>query len=368
MGKRVLKLDIIRIFALFCVICVHFLLNSGFYDTEVSGIKMYCLILSRSLFIICVPLFLILTGYLMNRKTISKKYYRGISRTLIVYIICSIIYSIFLKFYLKEEMTIKIFIERLLNFTGTEYAWYIEMYIGLFLLIPFLNIIFNNLSKKENQILLFTLVLVVALPSVLNIFKFDSIDWWKMPSSDKKYVKILPDWWSKIYPILYYFLGAYLYKYNVKLSIRKNIILLVVVMFLDGTFNYYRSYKTNFIWGAWNTYSSLSVFIMTFLVFNILSKIKINKSSNKIELILKVLSEATLGAYLISCMFDEIVYTKLIERVPNVFDRFYYAPIVVLIVFLSSMITSICIDILYKLICIVINKLKNILQREGKVI
>lgn len=141
MGKRVLKLDIIRIFALFCVICVHFLLNSGFYDTEVSGIKMYCLILSRSLFIICVPLFLILTGYLMNRKTISKKYYRGISRTLIIYIICSIIYSIFLKFYLKEEMTIKIFIERLLNFTGTEYAWYIEMYIGLFLLIPFLNII-----------------------------------------------------------------------------------------------------------------------------------------------------------------------------------------------------------------------------------
>ena len=30
------------------------------------------------------------------------------------------------------------------NFTACPNAWYLEMYIGLFLLIPFLNIIYNN--------------------------------------------------------------------------------------------------------------------------------------------------------------------------------------------------------------------------------
>ena len=39
---------------------------------------------------ICVPLFLLLTGYLMKNKELSIKYYKGIGNTLFVYVLASI--------------------------------------------------------------------------------------------------------------------------------------------------------------------------------------------------------------------------------------------------------------------------------------
>ena len=88
--KRDLRLDIIRLFALFCVVGVHYFLNSNFYVTPVAGIKMYVMAIFRSFFIICVPLFIMLTGYLMNKKELSKKYYKGIIKILVgLYILFS---------------------------------------------------------------------------------------------------------------------------------------------------------------------------------------------------------------------------------------------------------------------------------------
>lgn len=359
---RDVRLDIIRIFSLFCVIAVHFFLNSGFYNEIVIGKKMYIMSIIRSFFIICVPMFIMLTGYLVNGKTLSKKYYKGIIKILIIYLICSIIYSLFVKFYLKEEMTFTIFLKKLISYSGTRYSWYIEMYIGLFLLIPFFNIIINSLkSKKEYQLILITLIILIALPSILNIFKFDSIDWWKKPSISKSYVKILPAWWTSGYPVLYYFLGAYLKRYTVNINTKLNIFLLVIFTIIDGTFNFYRSFSVKYIWGSWNSYSSLFVMIETFLVFNLLLKINLNNNSIRNNL-LKSLSNACLGAYLISCMYDKIIYDKLEVLIPNVKQRFIYAPVVVLLSFTCSIITSILINTVYKYGFKLINSIKGILD------
>ena len=359
---RDVRLDIIRIFSLFCVIAVHFFLNSGFYNEIVIGKKMYIMSIIRSFFIICVPMFIMLTGYLVNGKTLSKKYYKGIIKILIIYLICSIIYSLFVKFYLKEEMTFTIFLKKLISYSGTRYSWYIEMYIGLFLLIPFFNIIINSLkSKKEYQLILITLIILIALPSILNIFKFDSIDWWKKPSISKSYVKILPAWWTSGYPVLYYFLGAYLKRYTVNINTKLNIFLLVIFTIIDGTFNFYRSFSVKYIWESWNSYSSLFVMIETFLVFNLLLKINLNNNSIRNNL-LKTLSNACLGAYLISCMYDKIIYDKLEVLIPNVKQRFIYAPVVVLLSFTCSIITSILINTVYKYGFKLINSIKGILD------
>lgn len=63
---RDLGLDITRIIAFASVPSVHFFLNSGFYDTPVLGEKMYIMVIFRTLFMICVPLFMLLSGYLMS--------------------------------------------------------------------------------------------------------------------------------------------------------------------------------------------------------------------------------------------------------------------------------------------------------------
>ena len=64
-GKRSPAADIIRIFAFFCVVSVHFFLNSKFYDYPTEGKTMLVMTICRSFFMICVPLFLLLSGYLL---------------------------------------------------------------------------------------------------------------------------------------------------------------------------------------------------------------------------------------------------------------------------------------------------------------
>jgi surface polysaccharide O-acyltransferase-like enzyme len=347
---RNITLDIIRLVALFFVISVHFFMNSKFYTVKVSGIKMLIMIIFQSLFLVCVPLFLILTGYLQNKKKLEKKYYKGIIKILLVYLIMSIIYSVFIKLFVNKPMNIKMFILNLLKFKGTDYAWYIEMYIGLFLLIPFLNIIFNKLSEKENKYLLLTLIGLVCIPSVLNIYRFDSITWFKQPCISNKYVKLVPSFWTGIYPILYYYLGAYLSKYKLNISIKKNILYIVILTILFGCFNFYRSWGHTYIFSSWNRYSSLFIFILGLLIFNLLLNIKINKPSKRVEYIFKLTTDSVLGAYLISNMFDRVVYKVLNEHVSNILNRWMYAPLAIIVVFICSLGLSICVELIYRLI------------------
>lgn len=349
-NTRNITLDIIRLVALLFVISVHFFMNSKFYSVKVSGINMLIMIIFQSFFLICVPLFLILTGYLQNKKKLEKKYYKGIIKILLVYLIMSIIYSVFIKLFVNKPMNIKIFILNLLKFKGTDYAWYIEMYIGLFLLIPFLNIIFNKLKEKENKYLLITLICLVCLPSILNIYSFDTTTWWTKPCISNKYVKLVPSFWTGIYPILYYYLGAYLSKYKLNISIKKNILYLSLLTILFGLFNFWRSNGHTYIFSSWNRYQSPFIFMIALLTFNLLLNIKVNKPSKKVQYIFKLTTDSVLGAYLISNMFDKVVYKFLNEHVVNILNRWMYGPIVILIVFICSLGLSICVELLYRLI------------------
>ena len=162
MKKRNINIDLIKCIAVFSVISVHFFLNNGFYNKIVDSSGMYIGVFFRTLFMICVPLFLLSTGYLMKDKSLNKKYYFGISRVLIIYLIDAIIYLGYKSIYYNDSFSIKHIVSSILKF-DIGYSWYIEMYIGLFLLIPFLNLIYNNLnSKKQKQILIITMLLLTS--------------------------------------------------------------------------------------------------------------------------------------------------------------------------------------------------------------
>ena len=92
MKKRNVNIDLIKCIAVFSVISVHFFLNTDFYNRTIINTNMYIAVLFRTLFMICVPLFMITTGYLMKNKMLSKKYYLGINRVLIIYLLDAILY------------------------------------------------------------------------------------------------------------------------------------------------------------------------------------------------------------------------------------------------------------------------------------
>ena len=75
--KRNPSIDYVKVWASFSVISIHFRLNvQEIIPIETFG-KWTSLFFSviYQIFIPCVPLFLIATGYLMHRKTYSLKYY-----------------------------------------------------------------------------------------------------------------------------------------------------------------------------------------------------------------------------------------------------------------------------------------------------
>lgn len=359
LDKRNTSIDLVRILAVFCVISVHFFLHNGFYNQPVVGKSMYVMCVMRTLFSVCVPLFMIITGYLMSNKTLSKKYYCGIRKTIAVFVLSGIACMIFKAIHDHAILTVKSMILGTLDFTGANYSWYIEMYIGLFLLVPFLNIIYNKLdSQKHKQILVLTLFVLTILPTIFNIFNFDTAIWWGNPTSSDTFAKLVPAWWMGIYPITYYFVGCYLKEYGLALKTKTVFFLLVLCTIAFGTFNFYRSYSTNFKSGIYVYWYGIEPFVLSVLIFVLFSRIKSGNWNLGVRKAIMKVSNLVLGMYLLSFIFDELFYPILCKNVPIMTNRLPYYFLIVPAVFFCSMFSSAIIDLADKILYYLYKKIK----------
>ena len=343
--KRKISMDLLRCFALFCVVGVHFFRNSGFYNQPLVGETMYFLTLARTFFMICVPLFLMLTGFLMCKKTLSAKFYIGIIKTLCIYALASFLCYHYNSHLLGIPFDTKEFIYGLFCFGSAKYAWYVEMYIGVFLLIPFLNSAFNSLSRKGQGALVLTMIVMTSLVSVFNYKR-----------------ELLPNFWVCLYPITDYFLGAYMREFKCKLPKWSLFLLLILCIFVSGTITFKRSYGGILFWGIWQEYYSFEVLciaVVIFLLFKDAEFKRDNKFTRSVSFILKHLSNWTFGAYLLSQIFDDMFYPMLIEKYPDIFERMYYAPAIVLLVYFCSLALSSVLNLIYWIFEALFIRVKN---------
>ena len=158
LNNRESGLDIIRVSAILFVIAGHFFfLHTNFMDTPIDDINLFFQGALMSLFYVSVPIFVLLTGYLHRRKrynVINLKTFKGIWKVINPYIFYSVLFILFKIFYLNQDFSVFQYLKSLLNFTAIPYGWYVELYIGLFLLMPFLNILFDKLETKKNRLFL----------------------------------------------------------------------------------------------------------------------------------------------------------------------------------------------------------------------
>lgn len=353
-------MDILRIVAVLCVISIHFFYHTGYYSTTADNVPMYFATVLRTLFSVCVPLFMILSGFLLCNKTLKKGYYSGIRKTIIVYILVAIACIIYKSCNGSYTLTTLTFFTGIFDFTGANYSWYIEMYIGLFLIVPFLNIIYKNLdSRKQKNILLITLIAITILPSLFNAFKFDSYEWWANPAADTDTQKLMPSWWVGIYPITYYFTGCYIREYGTKIKNVFLIIALVIAIFGFGTFNFYRCYGSTFTTANYVYWYGIEPYVMSVLIFLIISKLKLENINVKAKFVLWKISDLVLGTYLLSFIFDAIYYYEFLNKnTTDFYARFPFMPLMILCVFVSALISSGIINLIaagiefcYKKIC-----------------
>lgn len=284
-------LDIVRTLAILFVIAGHFFLNTPAKDAIFEGPSMFLQGMGRTLFLINVPLFLILTGYLNLNKTINRKYYKGFWPVIISYVFISIITVFFLEHFRHIHYSPIGWILKITDFSAINYAWYIEMWIGLFLLTPFLNILWKNIqTKRHKHILILTLYGLCALPDAFNRYG----------------VHLVPGYWELIYPCAFYYIGAYIREYSPK--IRKGFLLSFIIgcCMINPVFNtlFVKNHSMIQLVGDGNGIIGMPLAAAVFLLVydTEITKRWLNK-------ILESISKVSLDMYLASYMFDIAAYS-----------------------------------------------------------
>lgn len=244
--NRNYALDVIRALAITLVLTIH---AFSFKASEgASVLQKGILCLAK----MAVPLFLLLTGYLNCKKTVEDYYVRekwkGCFRVLLAYIALGSLCYIGLVCMGRESGVVD-YIKQTLAFKLTPYGWYIEMWVGLFFLTPFFNIIFNNLDKKSENLLLVSLLLLSSIALFVN----------------RNGNTILPSFWMSLWPVTLYFLGAYLSHNPIQVRKRVLFVVLLVVAFGEPLLNIIVHSKTYLYFGGGQ--DGIIYLISAFVVF-----------------------------------------------------------------------------------------------------
>lgn len=189
--------DIIRAVAILCVIAGHFYtVNTPYNDAPFEGASMFAQGWLKSIAsCIGVPFFIMLTGYLNCKKALTKDYYKNIKRVLVPYLVISVItWAV-----LSVDHSVTKLLLGILGFKMVGYAWYVEMYIGLFLLIPFLNMVIRQVfNNDQTKYLLLTVLFLTALPPLFN----------------RGDIHLVPGFWMMTFPVTFYIIAAAIREYQ----------------------------------------------------------------------------------------------------------------------------------------------------------
>lgn len=352
------QLDIVRCVAVLSVISVHFFKHNGFYTVPVQGTRMYIMLFMRTFFMCCVPLFMMLTGYLMaGKRWTGISYYKGITKTLATFALVHTATLIYQRLALNRTYTLPKLVMSYFDFSQPN-SWYVEMYIGLFLLAPFLNLIYQGLvTEKQKTAWIVTLLALTALPKVVNAYAYTSNGWDFQRFNS--YQKLVPGWWTEIYPITYYCLGSYLRDHPFRIKKRFLLSILVLVTVLNSTYVFWRCYNQVFEWGPWQDWGSLQNVIPTVLVFLLCLNVDAEKLSQRAQELLIKVSSLSFGVYLLSAIFDEQFYPILNQTVPDVHRRLEYFILLVPLNFICSLICAALIERFRKTINSLIKRVRS---------
>lgn len=190
MRKREPGLDLLRCLALLFVVTFHSFLNNGYYTQPQRGAAMWLAGSFRWLCVSCIGLFLMLTGYLKSGRTDFRSCWRGLAPVLLGYLLAAAVSIPIRHFVFGDTHSLSGWITKLLGFSAVYYGWYVEMYAGLVLMMPFVNMLLCQL-KDGKHLLVFVCVMLTltALPGATPL-------------------NFLPDHWRNLYPLTYYILGA----------------------------------------------------------------------------------------------------------------------------------------------------------------
>ncbi len=217
--------ELMRIISMFFIVVYHMIISTGgqLINHTASYTQIFLEVLSL-LLIVHVNSFVLVSGYFQyDKKTSFKKVLSLIGMALFYTIVIALIFNFFGIVSVSLLDYIKIFSP--LEFQN---LWFLNMYIALYLLAPYINKLIKNLNQKEHRkliILLFVMFSLIATITNQNTFANNGH--------------------TLVQFIFLYILGAYLKKYPISNNIhfknysnKKKFAIFLFLYFFFGIVNY----------------------------------------------------------------------------------------------------------------------------------
>lgn len=311
-NKRNIGLDILRIISMLMIIVLHYLGKGGLLKAEnTSEIYHVIYYFIEALSIIAVNCYVLISGYFLIKSKFKWKKVLQLWLETLFYSI--FVYVIIVVLGLKE-IDIKGIIKSLFPIITKEY-WFINIYLVMYILSPFLNKLINCMSQKEYRKLLLILIICFSIISILpDVYTLDSshgygIIWFVCLYLIAGYIriydipkKLIAD--KKGYLLLLYFIFA--------------IIVTIGMLALDfvGTYLGKGTLMDKFI--QYNNIFVLMESIALFMFFK-----QLNIKNTKIIKIVEFIAPLTLAVYLIheqsqlrTVLYDKILHTEICYHNP----------------------------------------------------
>ena len=297
--KRNYFLDLLRIIACFLVIVNH--TNSWIFMNNTPSQPVW--FVSMSYFFIskiAVPIFIIISGYLLLGKADSwKKSFQRLFRIVAVLLVSGFVYVVFYAVRSNPATAISITVKKMLTIyleSPTNSFWYLYVYIGILLMLPFLQKLTSLMKRKDYHIFfVISFVCLSVIPVINHYIPLTALaPWFEIPIFHT-YIFLL-------------FLGQYFSKFEIKKT--KTGFLAAAVLFVAmlafnvvATFFEYTVSNENYLF--FEDITLFPIVIESVCVFYMVSFVRLPSKAAKI---ISHLGATTFGIYLISDLTIEVLY------------------------------------------------------------
>lgn len=302
--ERIYFIDLLRIIACFFVIVNH--TNSDVFKGSMPSFTWFA---SLSYFFCskaAVPVFLMISGYTMlNQQDTNGKAFFRVFRYGCSLVFFSGIYFLFQYLAGEWPLSVTFFLRRLVNGQITNAFWYMYLYLGILLMIPFLQKFVSVLKAKDFLILFFwSMLLRSVLPIMVHYIPETQIsEHFVLPLFDSYTMLLLLGYYFRKYckPSKYWRLPC-------TVGYIASVILNVVLTYHE----YIRNDGVDYLF--FDNRVFIPILLGGFCLFALVSTVHLKETMQKIVI---VVGKLTFGIYLFSDLIIdklEFVYPQMIQH------------------------------------------------------
>lgn len=346
--ERSSNYELMRIISMIMIVTGHLITHGNMLNNCTNMAIKRILEFIFDTLVIHVNSFILLTGYFQSTNKFKQSKLWSLINSSLFYR-AGIMLGLFLLFNVSFD---KATIIRKLFILNLDEYWFIKLYIFIYILSPFLNILISKLEQKQyNYLLIIMFTLFSVLPYLTGCKAFDN------------------NGYTLYNFILLYLIGAYIRKYPIKewyifnkipdnlykILLYLSFIFIIIINFsIEQTTNIMRTYSpvyNEIFGGVYNmtrAYSNPFVIIQTVIYFSIFSTLNIKSN------FINKLSKLTMGVYLIhdNSMIRYRIYNvfKITPSIQNSYQVLLYLIIVTVIIYVVCSIVEYIRQLIFKII------------------